>query len=617
MATNPSGYLTSSDLNGYASEQYVQDYTSGFVDSAYVTDYVTSQTSGKQDELTFTYDSSDKISAINGSALAGEGGSDVFYAECKSNGQNHTPFADILAAYKAGKTVLLRVIESRAPGGNRDMIGHLVWIFDPAEGRTGFALFNVEYADNAYQGNASNPGKNRTNYYKFNSDNSYRVYRETAIDAGYSSTVGSILTLTDNGDWPAATWKVPSYAEASALSGKQDTLTFGYTDDKISSINSSAIYSTGGGGGTTYSAGQGIDIASNTISLKYDTEGLLTTENLLSTSYPDTVFAEVDHFKQNGTFHNLWSISNYMVDDRTYTVKLAAHHNADYQQGDGYAVSKSSTSMTWNTMLLMIGYMWNNDGYIDLSQGWDYEDGAEEERWEYNNISNCQLQITDDVTGDVYYSDDFSSNELWAFGASDGKLKLKIDKGYEGAILLWNETEQKWYADRLPEIPETISHRVLIANGSNNTADWTSNTITVTPASHSENWNGNLDIQNFDLTNTFKMLCSCSFVGDIQATSNATTTGTVVVKNRDGETLSLQVNVRQISNYSSANDLTTVQFVTDEYSIPFEATLYGEDAANYGYLYSVSFTFDGLQSGGTALSPEDYGMYVITNTWHV
>jgi hypothetical protein len=443
MSTNPSGYLVSSDLNGYASEQYVQDYTSGFVDSSYVTDYVTSQTSGKQ-----------------------------------------------------------------------------------------------------------------------------------------------------------------------------DTLTFGYTDDKISSINSSAIYSTGGGG-TTYSAGQGIDIASNTISLKYDTEGLLTTENLLSTSYPDTVFAEVDHFKQNGTFHNLWSISNYMVDDRTYTVKLAAHHNADYQQGDGYAVSKSSTSMTWNMMLLMMGYMWNNDGYIDLSQGWDYEDGAEEERWEYDNISNCQLQITDDVTGDVYYSDDFSSNELWAFGASDGKLKLKIDKGYEGAILLWNETEQKWYADRLPEIPETISHRVLIANGSNNTADWTSNTITVTPASHSENWNGNLDIQNFDLTNTFKMLCSCSFVGDIQATSNATTTGTVVVKNRDGETLSLQVNVRQISNYSSANDLTTVQFVTDEYSIPFEATLYGEDAANYGYLYSVSFTFDGLQSGGTALSPEDYGMYVITNTWHV
>ena len=36
----------------------------------------------------------------------------------------------------------------------------------------------------------------------------------------------------------------------SATSGKQDKLTFGYTDNKISSINSSAIYSTGGGTGS-------------------------------------------------------------------------------------------------------------------------------------------------------------------------------------------------------------------------------------------------------------------------------------------------------------------------------------------------------------------------------
>lgn len=74
MATNPSGYLVSSDLNGYATEQYVQDETSAFVDSDYVTDYVSSQTSGKQDTLTFGYDESDKINAINGSAIAGGGG---------------------------------------------------------------------------------------------------------------------------------------------------------------------------------------------------------------------------------------------------------------------------------------------------------------------------------------------------------------------------------------------------------------------------------------------------------------------------------------------------------------------------------------------------------------
>jgi hypothetical protein len=91
MATNPSGYLVSSDLNGYATEQYVQDETSAFITSAdlpseeevqfeeldlsgYATEsYVDSAVSGKQDTLTFGYDSSDKINAINGSAIAGGG----------------------------------------------------------------------------------------------------------------------------------------------------------------------------------------------------------------------------------------------------------------------------------------------------------------------------------------------------------------------------------------------------------------------------------------------------------------------------------------------------------------------------------------------------------------
>ena len=59
MASNPSGYLTEhQSLAGYATEQYVQ-----------------SEVSGKQDTLQFTYNEEDKISAINGSAIAG--GSEV------------------------------------------------------------------------------------------------------------------------------------------------------------------------------------------------------------------------------------------------------------------------------------------------------------------------------------------------------------------------------------------------------------------------------------------------------------------------------------------------------------------------------------------------------------
>lgn len=57
------GYLTTSDLSGYASESYVD-----------------SVVSGKQDTLTFSYDSSDKINAINGSAIAGGGGGGSYTA---------------------------------------------------------------------------------------------------------------------------------------------------------------------------------------------------------------------------------------------------------------------------------------------------------------------------------------------------------------------------------------------------------------------------------------------------------------------------------------------------------------------------------------------------------
>lgn len=68
--SNPSGFITGVDLSNYATTAYVDSSISSFVDSA----YVESQVSGKQDTLSFSYDDDDKISAINGSALAGGGG---------------------------------------------------------------------------------------------------------------------------------------------------------------------------------------------------------------------------------------------------------------------------------------------------------------------------------------------------------------------------------------------------------------------------------------------------------------------------------------------------------------------------------------------------------------
>ena len=70
-----------------------------------------------------------------------------------------------------------------------------------------------------------------------------------------------------------------SYAE-SAASSKQDTLSFAYnTADQISSINGSALAG-GGGGGSTYTAGNGIDITSDVISV--DTSVVATQTDLAS-----------------------------------------------------------------------------------------------------------------------------------------------------------------------------------------------------------------------------------------------------------------------------------------------------------------------------------------------
>lgn len=73
--SNPSGFITGVDLSDYATTAYVDSSVSSFVDSA----YVESQVSSKQDTLSFGYDD-DKISAINGSALAGQGGGGMITA---------------------------------------------------------------------------------------------------------------------------------------------------------------------------------------------------------------------------------------------------------------------------------------------------------------------------------------------------------------------------------------------------------------------------------------------------------------------------------------------------------------------------------------------------------
>lgn len=370
----------------------------------------------------------------------------------------------------------------------------------------------------------------------------------------------------------------------------------------------------GGGGGGSYSAGPGIDITSNTVSAKIEDDSLITTENFIGS--PSVSRADrVKYIRQNDSLRH-WGDTSSLVPDREYTVKLTARHGSDYQQGDGFLLSKTSTTLTWNGMMMvMIGFKWNDTGYIDLSEGWDLEDDATDSFLE-EPLGNCQLQLTDTVTGDVFYTESFYDSELSCYEESDGNIKIRIDKGQsDNQFLRWSPEGQKWYATDV-SIPENVVMRDRMADtNSGITPDFTSNSITVNPKSHDQDWTGSMTIQSWNGTKTFKIHCTCTFADEVQATSNTTTTGTIVFKSKyDSEwSYSLTVSARQICYYDSVNEETYIRIVTDEYSLPFEATI-GEPWANDNYIDSVSFTFAGLQSGGTALSGS-FGMGAIVNEW--
>ena len=98
----------------------------------------------------------------------------------------------------------------------------------------------------------------------------------TGFVADVSADITAMIPTALTGDYltkeSADTLYQPlgDYATTADLTGKQDTLTFGYTDDQISTINGSGIYGQGGGvtGEYELSAGNGISINNDPINQK-------------------------------------------------------------------------------------------------------------------------------------------------------------------------------------------------------------------------------------------------------------------------------------------------------------------------------------------------------------
>ena len=87
-----------------------------------------------------------------------------------------------------------------------------------------------------------------------------------------------------------------NYATTASVTGKQDALTFGYTNDQISQINGSGIYSQGGGGGGyTGNVQQALDTVYsssgtwNTVTAKLDAASQVVTATGGTTAYVQTI----------------------------------------------------------------------------------------------------------------------------------------------------------------------------------------------------------------------------------------------------------------------------------------------------------------------------------------
>ena len=397
--------------------------------------------------------------------------------------------------------------------------------------------------------------------------------------------------------------------------------------DSIISLNGDILAKNGrilkslnGGGGGSYSAGPGIDITNNTVSVKYDTDGLLTTENQVYSGWQSARFGTLAYLKQKSSFNRFGGIS--FVEGRDYTVKLAARHNSDYQVGNGYAVSKTSITWTYeNMMSIMVGILWPDNGTIDLSQGWDYEDGATEVGWEYEPLNNAQFQLTDTVTGDVYYTEDIYGGDMLAFMASDGKLRIKIENGVNhNDILRWNSDTGNWYATSLEDGYKYVeAHKFW---------DWgydtyTSNDVTIAPDfDNDEDWGRYLEFQGYAHCREVQMYGKFEGDGSTEATNNVSTTVTLVFENKydNTDTYTLALNAKQYAkNYvvdpeGSHMERYGIMFTTEEFQLPFDCQSRKADGTEW-FLKSIHVSFAGLTAGGTALTPDAKSIAFRTTTF--
>ena len=269
VLSSVSGNLISAASAGYAP-------TNSADVSSIASAYAESAASSKQDTLTFSYDDN-KISAINGSALAGQGGGGLVTAIGTSNSGitslNNSGLVDTAALHSADYSSLY-VQEPLyiSASGNSSYIG-ISGDVGGIDSATCSAIASA-YAESAASGkldttaqvvtataSASSVDFGYTSYY-MGGINGLNLSANKAVSATHADQANEALSATN---WLGESSKLDSSASSSfyttanesgyvdsayvesQVSSKQDTLTFDWdADSAISSINGSALAGQGG-----------------------------------------------------------------------------------------------------------------------------------------------------------------------------------------------------------------------------------------------------------------------------------------------------------------------------------------------------------------------------------
>lgn len=365
----PEDVVTSGQLATVSAqiENDIPNYTAGDNISIVNDEISVSGTAGliAGDNISITASGDNYIISSSGS---GGGGSDVFWAVYDEYDFSAcTPLQDIIDAYQAGKTVLLKIFEDTGVG-DRYEVGYLSWIsIANTEGweSTDFAIFTV----NKEPGMESNDyvANTQCEYIKATRSNGWLKSRSVMIQDPSQATVGSVLTLTSNGSWPEAEWAPPAggggldqvYHDAGLTGDGTSASPLSITSasnwtQAYDAINSSASYWNDAAGMNEYpiSAGPGMsieDVSGVTVfspDVPYLTQAVGVDETVI----------------YNGKLPNL--NSNLTLTESWNNFKQIRVRGGDNTPEDHYyssvSPSKAAFKISW-------AYNWMNEAYLKFS----------------------------------------------------------------------------------------------------------------------------------------------------------------------------------------------------------------------------------------------------------